>query len=197
MEAEQFRLLMERVRAGETEAMGDLLRHFEQEVRIVVRRKLPRRLRVRYDSMDFVQSVYQSIMADWRTETPGRFDTPEQVLAYLSSTARNKVLEIYRKETRTKKYDIKKEVASVVSDGVSDRAEFEPRGHDPSPSQYAQAKDLMDSLTRGKPAVVAHVLELRQIGLTFDEIGERVGLSDRSVRRMLDDLKDRAREASS
>jgi RNA polymerase sigma-70 factor (ECF subfamily) len=196
MEAEQFRLLMERVRSGETEAMGDLLRHFEQEVRIVVRQKLPRRLRVRYDSMDFVQSVYQSIMADWRTEPPERFESPEKVLAYLSTTARNKVLEIYRKETRTKKYDIKKEVASVVSGGSSG-AEYEPRGNDPSPSQYAQAKDLLDNLTRGKPAVVAHVLDLRQQGLTFDEIGERVGLSDRSVRRMLDDLKERAREASS
>lgn len=197
MQAEQFRHLMKRVRTGESEAIGELLRHFEHEVRIVVRQKLPRRLRVRYDSMDFVQSVYQSIMIDWRDDPSAPFETPEQVLAYLSSTARNKVLEIYRRETRTKKYDIQKEVATVTSGNRQDPDAFEPSGHDPSPSQYAQARDLMDNLTKGKPAVVARILELRQQELTFEEISQRVGLSERSVRRLLGELKDRAREATS
>lgn len=196
MQAENFRHLMERVRAGDSEAVGELLRNFESEVRIVVRQKLPRRLRVRYDSMDFVQSVYQSIMIDLRTGPPAHFETPEHVLAYLSTTARNKVLEIYRRETRTKKYDIQKEVTTVTSNGYAEPEGFEPSGHDPSPSQYAQARDLMDKLTRGKPAVVTRIIELRQQELTFEEISQQVGLSERSVRRLLGEIRDRAKEAS-
>lgn len=197
MKAEQFRELMDRVRSGDSEAIGDLLSQFETEVRIVVRQRLPKRLRVRYDSMDFVQAVYQSIMIDWRSDPATQFDSPEQMLAYLSSTARNKVLEIYRRETRTRKYDIQKEVAKVTSNGKDDPDAYEPKGNDPSPSQYAQARDLLDNLTKGKPAVVARIIELRQQGLTFEEISQQVGLSERSVRRMLGDLRDRAREASS
>lgn len=197
MKAEQFRQLMDRVRSGDSEAIGDLLSQFETEVRIVVRQRLPKRLRVRYDSMDFVQAVYQSIMIDWRADPATQFESPEQLLAYLSSTARNKVLEIYRRETRTRKYDIQKEVAKVTSSGKADPDAYEPTGNDPSPSQFAQARDLLDNLTKGKPAVVARIVEMRQQGLTFEEISQQVGLSERSVRRMLGDLRDRAREASS
>jgi len=197
MQSEQFRQLMERVRSGDNEAVGEVLRQFETEVRIVVRQRLPKRLRVRYDSMDFVQAVYQSIMVDWRSDSGTQFQSPQQMLAYLSSTARNKVIEIYRRETKTRKYDIQKEVARVSSSNKAEPEAYEPQGTDPTPSQYAQARELIDHLTKGKPAVVARILELRQQGLTFEEIGQQVGLSERSVRRILGELRDRATEASS
>ena len=193
MKPDEFSHLMGLVQAGDANAVGTLLSLFEHEVRIVVRHKLPRRLRVRYDSMDFVQSVYQSIMADWQVKPPDPLQTKAQICAYLQATAHNKVLEIYRRETRTQKYDINREVANLIrGTGVVDSAtanSLEPYSQDPSPSQHAVAKDLMESITRGKPAVVERILILRQEGCTFEEIGAKVGLSERAVRRILNDLR--------
>ena len=39
------------------------------------------------------------------------------------------------------------------------------------------------------PAVVERILILRQEGCTFEEIGAKVGLSERAVRRILNDLR--------
>lgn len=181
-----------RARAGDSASVGILLSHYEREIRLVVRHKLPRRLRGRYDSMDFVQSVYQSIMTDWIDSTFAGFETPAQVSAYLRNTAANKVLEIYRRETRTQKYDIGREVSiSSLEQGSPDSqvAFLEPVSPDPSPSQQAMAGDLKEKLVRGRPAVVGQILDLREEGLTFQEIADRVGLSERSVRRTLEDIR--------
>jgi len=198
MKSEEFSDLMGLVRSGDPNAVGTMLSLFEQEVRMVVRHKLPKRLRSRYDSMDFVQSVYQSIMADWVNHPPETMQTKAQICAYLQATAHNKVLEIYRKETRTQKYDISREVPTVVrgtdSSDSSDRS-VELYSPDPSPSQNFQAKDLMESLARGKPAVVARILALRRDGCTFVEISTQVGLSERAVRRIVDDLRDKVGES--
>lgn len=201
MKPDEFSHLMGLVRAGDPNAVGTLLSLFEHEVRIVVRHKLPRRLRVRYDSMDFVQSVYQSIMADWQVKPPESLQTQAQVCAYLQATAHHKVLEIYRRETRTQKYDMNREVATLVrGSGVVESAtenSLQLYSHDPSPSQNAMAKDLMESLTRGKPAVVERILVLRQEGCTFEEIGSKVGLSERAVRRILNNLRSQIGESTS
>lgn len=195
-----FQDLLKRVQDGEEEAIGILLSVFEKEIRLIVRHRLPRRLRARYDSMDFVQSVYQSIITDWRSEPPTNFQNPAQVRAYLQAIASNKVLEIYRRETRTQKYDISREVSGLVrgtasaADHTRREKQIDPVSSDPTPSKHVQAQDLMDKLTRGKPAVVARVLILRNEGRTFDEIGKMVGLSERSIRRMVDDLRDSAKE---
>src|SRR5689334_11464718 len=49
-----------RIQAGDEEAARDLLTRYEAEVRLVVRRQLPRLLRSRFDSLDFLQSVWGS-----------------------------------------------------------------------------------------------------------------------------------------
>src|SRR5664279_4008959 len=49
-----------RIQAGDEEAARELLTRYEAEVRLVVRRQLPRLLRSRFDSLDFMQSVWGS-----------------------------------------------------------------------------------------------------------------------------------------
>ena len=50
-----FTDLMARAGSGDPEAIRDFLDRFEQEVRVMVRARLPRKLRPRFDSGDFVQ----------------------------------------------------------------------------------------------------------------------------------------------
>ena len=49
-----------RIQAGDEDAARELLTRYEAEVRLVVRRQLPRLLRSRFDSLDFLQSVWGS-----------------------------------------------------------------------------------------------------------------------------------------
>ena len=55
-----FTDLMARAGSGDPEAIRDFLERFEQEVRVMVRARLPRKLRPRFDSGDFVQEVWQA-----------------------------------------------------------------------------------------------------------------------------------------
>src|SRR3954467_15388841 len=50
--------LIARARKGDEEAIGQLLTAFGEELRIMVRARLPRTLRTRFDSTDFVQAVW-------------------------------------------------------------------------------------------------------------------------------------------
>ena len=58
---------LKRIQAGDEGAARELLGRFEAEVRLVVRRQLPRLLRSRFDSLDFLQSVWGSFFRRMRT----------------------------------------------------------------------------------------------------------------------------------
>ena len=67
--------LIARAKAGDETAIREFLSRFEPEVRMMVRGRLPRMLRTQFDSMDFVQAVWQSFFADLRAAVPGNSRT--------------------------------------------------------------------------------------------------------------------------
>ena len=56
----EFEVQMERVRAGSQRAVRALLERYKQPIFRAIRRRLHKELRSRYDSEDFVQSVWSS-----------------------------------------------------------------------------------------------------------------------------------------
>ena len=62
---------LQRIQAGDEGAARELLQRFEAEVRLVVRRQLPRLLRSRFDSLDFLQSVWGSFFRRMRSFSDG------------------------------------------------------------------------------------------------------------------------------
>src|SRR4051794_2925311 len=148
-----FGNLVTRAREGDDAAVRCLLHSFEDDVRLMVRVRLPRALRSQFDSMDFVQAVWQSVLV------PGRgclvpFTDEHHFRGYLAGVARNKVLQEYRRRTQARKYDLAREEPLYVRRG--DREE--PRevvAHDPSPSQNVQAMDRWEQLLRGRTALEA------------------------------------------
>src|SRR5580704_19092332 len=98
---------LKRIQAGDEGAARELLQRFEAEVRLVVRRQLPRLLRSRFDSLDFLQSVWGSFFHRVRT-TPTEFDDGRHLVAFLAWAARNKVIDEYRRAS-TQKGDMRRE----------------------------------------------------------------------------------------
>ena len=86
---------MARAKAGDPAAIRDFLSRFEQEVRMMVRARLPKKLRTQFDSLDFVQAVWQSFFADPPLDSPD-FEKVEHLRGFLAGVVRNKVFEQHR-----------------------------------------------------------------------------------------------------
>src|SRR5512147_593057 len=99
--AVDIRGLIDRIRAGDEDAARELLRRYEAEVRLVVRRQLPRILRSRFDSLDFLQSVWGDFFHKVRTG-PAEFQDAGHLVGFLARAAKNKVIDEYRRAASQK-----------------------------------------------------------------------------------------------
>jgi len=181
----QFNRLIERARAGDDAAIEELLMAFESDVRLIVRTRLPRLLRGQFDSMDFVQAVWKSVLADRRCGGKA-FDNAAHFRGFLAGVAHNKVLQEFRRHTKTESHDLAREEPLYVRHG--DREEpREVASPDPSASELFQADDLLGRIAAGRTPHLAEILELRRQGMTQEEIARHLRISDRSVRRALDE----------
>src|SRR4051794_9225673 len=88
----ELRAFLARIRAGDEEAARERLTRYEPQVRLVVRRQIPRILRSRFDSLDFLQSVWRSFFRRMRAG-PDEFEDPRHLVAFLARAARNKVID--------------------------------------------------------------------------------------------------------
>lgn len=180
---DEFTDLMARARSGDPEAIRDFVDRFEREVRAMVRGRLPRRLRSRFDSADFVQAVWKSFFSDL-TDRPQAFADADHLRCFLAGVVRNKVHEQYRRLTRTEKYDLAREEHLYIRRGGREVVR-EVVSADPSPSATLQAADRLEQLTAGCTRREIDVLTMRLSGLTLAEIARREGIDERSVRRIL------------
>ncbi|HKM52489.1 MAG TPA: sigma-70 family RNA polymerase sigma factor [Isosphaeraceae bacterium] len=180
-------MFIARIRAGDEEAARELLRRYEDKVRLVVRRQLPKLLRSRFDSLDFLQSVWGSFFHRVRTGPTDIEDEPNLV-AFLAWAARNKVFDEYRRAS-SKKHDVRREES--LSDGKDGSRDL-PAAVETA-SQAAQARETLERLRELVPEDRRRVLELKIEGYSCREIGARLGLSERTVQRVIEDLRSRAR----
>jgi RNA polymerase sigma factor (sigma-70 family) len=181
-----IRDLLARIKDGDEGAACELLTRYESKVRLVVRRQLPRLLRSRFDSLDFLQSVWGSFFHRIRT---GDNDLNEEqgLIAFLAWAARNKVIDEYRR-AGTQKQDVRREERLEAKGDAEDAL-----AAGDTPSQLAQANETYERLRELLPEDRRVILELKAAGYSCREIGERLGMSERTVQRVLENLKDRAR----
>jgi RNA polymerase sigma factor (sigma-70 family) len=185
----EFIDLVRRARSGEPEAIHDFLERFEREVRVMVRAQLPRKLRPRFDSGDFVQAVWQSFFTD-PTSAAREFENIAHLRGFLDAVVRNKVQEQHRRLTRTAKHNLAREERLYINRG-SREVLREVASPDPSPSETMQARDRLEQLVAGFGPLEIEVLTLRRQGLTQVEIAERTGINERSVRRIIELFRSR------
>ena len=186
-DGEELRQFLDRIRDGDDDAARDLLGRYEAEVRLVVRRQLPRLLRSRFDSLDFLQSVWGSFFRRMRGgDGPSDFEDSRHLVAFLARAAKNKVIDEYRR-AGSQKQDMHREEPLWV-DGQRPR---EVAGSDDSPSEVAQAHEAMAHLRSLIPEERRVIVELKAQGLSSRDVGERLGISERTVQRVIEDLRRR------
>jgi RNA polymerase sigma-70 factor (ECF subfamily) len=184
--AGDLRSFLDRIRAGDESAARELLGRYEAQVRLVVRRQIPRLLRSRFDSIDFLQSVWATFFRRLRAG-PERFEDPRYLVTFLAQVARNKVIDQYRRAA-SRKQDIRRE-EPLSPPGPGAR---EPVADQDSASEIAEANEALGRLREWLPDDRREIIGLRLEGFSSREIAERLGLSERTVRRTLEDLRHRA-----
>jgi RNA polymerase sigma-70 factor (ECF subfamily) len=191
----EFEELMRRVRAGCPEAARTLFERYSGHILLIVRRRLDRRLRSQYDSLDFVQSVWASF---FRT-VPDRytFDNAEDFIGFMARVAYNKVVETYREHLGTAKRDAAREVPLEEACGgegatpaPAGGAALPNRSPQPTPSQVVMAEERWQRLVQGQPEKYRRILELLRQGYTQQETADRLGLNTRLVQRVLRKLQE-------
>jgi len=186
-ERSELRAVIERIRSGDEEAARELLCRYESEVRLVVRRQLPRLLRSRFDSLDFLQSVWGSFFQRLKSDDSGsEFENGRHLVAFLAKVARNKVIDQSRR-AGSQKQDMKRE-EPLWSDGGRPR---EISGREDSPSEVAGGRETLDRLLSATPADRREIVALKARGLSSREIGDRLGMSERTVQRVIEELRRR------
>src|SRR5689334_5255243 len=92
---ESFADLIAQIREGSESAAWRLIELYGPHIRRVVQRHLDRRLRGKFDSIDFVQAVWASFFRE-----PGQirdFQTSTEIVEYLATSARYKVFDETRR----------------------------------------------------------------------------------------------------
>jgi RNA polymerase sigma-70 factor (ECF subfamily) len=180
----ELQAFLARIKAGDEDAARELLSRYEAQVRLVVRRQLPRLLRARFDSLDFLQSVWGSFFRRMGAG-PSEFEDPKNLVAFLARAARNKVIDEYRRASSLRG-DVRLEES--LSAGAY---AFDLRDESDTPSEVAQARETLDRLRDLLPEERRNILDLKAEGFTNHEIAGRLGISERTVRRALHDLRRR------
>ena len=176
---------LQRIQSGDETAARELLQRYEPEVRLVVRRQLPRLLRSRFDSLDFLQSVWGSFFRRLKLG-PTEFEDSRHLVAFLARAAKNKVIDEYRRAASQKHDMHREEPIWYENQGPRELA-----GDLDTPSEVAQAHEAFGRLRDLLPEERHTILDLKAEGLSSRDIGERLGISERTVQRVLEELRRR------
>jgi RNA polymerase sigma-70 factor (ECF subfamily) len=159
-----------------------------------VRRRLHSKLRPKFDSLDFVQDVWASFFAitaaaraaGGEAANAQQFDSPSALAAFLAKVARNKVAEACRTRLERAKHDVNRE------NSLDGSAAFQVkmlRGPDPTGSQVAMANEAYRRLTSDQPSHHRRIMELLHQGFSHQEIAEKLGVNEKTIRRLVRKLQ--------
>ena len=177
---EKFRALMQQVLAGSQDAAQELFRDYEPGILKAVRRQLDKRIRSKFDSLDFAQDVWASFFAELPENVV--FNTPDDLAKFLIKIAQYKVIDANRHHLKTQKNDVKREQS------LDDSRRFDKddlAAVQPTPSQIVMSEEEWIEFLRKQPLVYRRIFILLREGRSQDEIARELGIHQRTVNRVV------------
>ena len=144
----------------------------------------------KFDSIDFVQMVWASFFRNPREIRS--FRHPDDLLRYLAALARHKVIAEYRRRIRSTKYGVTNECSLTDSDGEDDAT----KSPEMSPSHVAMAREEWERLMQRQSKRDQEILVMRFGGATYVDISQRLGINERTVRKIVERLTRSSRPES-
>lgn len=176
LEHTAFNAFIDRIRAGDEQAAGELVRIYEPHIRREVRLQIrDRRLYRLFESRDVCQSVLGSFFV--RTAL-GEYDleTPENLIKLLVVMTRNKVATAAQRQHRQRRDNRRnagpEELEFVIARG-------------PSPSELLSGQELLERFRAGFTEEERVIAGLRKDGLSWDQITAQLGGTPQARRMQL------------
>jgi RNA polymerase sigma factor (sigma-70 family) len=173
MMSDSLHEVLAQIRDGDESASARFVAAYEPPLRQVVRRSLPDRVRGRFDSDDVMQSVWVHVFSGLRAGN-WQFADEERLRAFLFTIARRRLVSRMRRHYPAAKRE---------TPGTDLDAHTAPQTS--RPSEVVQAEDVWEQILELCPPEHHQLLRLRREGLTLEEIADRTGLHEGSVRRII------------
>jgi RNA polymerase sigma-70 factor (ECF subfamily) len=177
MDGKPLDALLEQLVNGDEAAAERVVADYEPYLRALVRRALPGPLRVKFDSIDVVQSVWVHVLRALRAGT-WQFTDRARLRALLVTVARRRLISRYRHYRAALERE---------QPGGADLEALPAQGQN-APSEEAQADELWERLLALCPPEHHDLLRLRRQGHLLDDIAARTGMHEGSVRRVIRQL---------
>jgi RNA polymerase sigma-70 factor (ECF subfamily) len=182
---------MVRWREGDQDAAGELFRRYADRLLALARSRLSQWLTRHIDPEDVVQSAYRSFFTGARA---GRYalERSGDLWRLLVAITVHKLQHQVERHTAGKRSVAR--LCSIDGDGslLGLPAQMLARG--PSPAEAAALADTLERLITGLEPLQVRMIELRLEGHSLQEIAVAVQRSERTVRRVLDRVKEWLRQ---
>ncbi|MEK6238137.1 MAG: sigma-70 family RNA polymerase sigma factor, partial [Planctomycetales bacterium] len=179
--------LLARIEDGDEQAAQELFQRFLNQLTRIVRSQLSNKLARRIDPEDVVQSAYRSFFLGARDgdfELRASGDLWRLLVGITLNKLRTKV-KFHRAQKRSSYQEdsaARDSLAGIVPEEIS---------REPTPSEALAVVEQLEQLMTGLDPLQRQMLELRLQDHTIEEIAAQVDRSERTVRRLLDKVKDR------
>jgi RNA polymerase sigma factor (sigma-70 family) len=178
MSVEVTSSLLARLNAGDAAAAEQVFVVYEPFLRMVVRRRLSRALRAKFDSMDIVQSVWADLLEGLR-QSRWTFRDADQLRAFLFKMTRNRFIDRLRRHRGALRLEVAMPAQDI--DALSG-------GRSSSASEAFYGDELWRQMLGVCPPAHYELLKLKRQGASIAEIAARTNLHEGSVRRILYDI---------
>jgi RNA polymerase sigma-70 factor (ECF subfamily) len=180
----EFRVLMDRVRAGDEAAAETLVRAYEPEIRRIVRVRLNNsKMRKLVDSVDICQSVLANFFV---RAALGQFelDSPQKLLKLLATMACNKFNDQIRKQRADKRGQGK--------DAVNDTQVLRGlEASEPGPAKLAALREILEIVRSHLTPEERYLVEHRLQGREWASLGAELKMTPDAVRKRFTRALDR------
>jgi RNA polymerase sigma factor (sigma-70 family) len=188
-----FVALQQAARDGDPEAAAALYDLFAPAVRALARKLLDDKapnLRLLYDSEDFKQDVMMDLFTKlMRRVTSMSFAHPEHLEAYLRQLVHSRFRDTFRHHRR-QRFNFLVHRLGLDDPSLDDHPRVVAR--QPSAAELLEADEWLKELVKNMPPHYQRVLTLKVRGLTVAEIAAALSLCQRTVRRIIREVRERA-----
>jgi RNA polymerase sigma-70 factor (ECF subfamily) len=182
-EQTQWQELVAALGAGDAAKAEEFWRQFGPVLHRIADKNLGERWRRRFGPEDVAQSVCRTF---FRRARGGqlRLSDGESLWALLCAITLNKIREKVRFHSRQKR-SLDKEAHALPSPDESTASGFALFAPDPTPAQAAEFADQLEQLLSVLGEEERQILDLKLQDCTNEEVAQRLGKSERTVRRIL------------
>jgi RNA polymerase sigma factor (sigma-70 family) len=180
---ESWQRLIHGLRDGDGQIVQEFCEQYGEMLQRLADKHLAPGVRRRVGPEDVVQSACRTFL---RRAKGGEFQLAdsEALWRLLCAITLSKVREQTRFHLRQKR-GLHREVEAALPSGDTSGADFQPVAPGPSPAEAAEFADQFQRVLAGLDEEERQVVDLKLQECTNDEIAERLGCSERTVRRLL------------